>query len=140
MRRVPSLKRWPRPRRKRPRRRAGESARARAAAWEGRTLTYHGGARAWSLSEAGRRAVLRESAVAPSPSVVRAVALHDRWGYDHHNAMDVGLSPDSAEGRALMEYLHAAGIPFMAFRFAIPGTATGPHIHVGRPSHRVAPR
>ena len=66
--------------------------------------------------------------------------VHDRWGYAHHNAMDVGVSPDSAEGRALMEFLRASGIPFTAFRWAIPGTATGPHIHIGRPSHKITPR
>ena len=25
--------------------------------------------------------------------------LHTRWGWDHHNGMDVGLHPDSSEGR-----------------------------------------
>jgi hypothetical protein len=102
----------------------------------------YGGARAWSLNEAGAvmqfytRSFGRQlpvSSFGQSP-------VHDRWGFDHHNAMDVGVSPDSAEGRALMEYLRTSGIPFTAFRFAIPGTATGPHIHVGRPSHRIAPR
>ena len=102
----------------------------------------YGGARAWSLNEAGAvmqfftRSFGRQlpvSSFGQSP-------VHDRWGYDHHNAMDVGVSPDSAEGRALMEYLRSSGVPFTAFRFAIPGTATGPHIHVGRPSHKVAPR
>ena len=29
-----------------------------------------------------------------------------------------------------------AGIPFLAFRGAVPGKATGPHIHIGFPSHR----
>ena len=45
-------------------------------------------------------------------------------------------NPDGAEGQALMEFLRASGIPFSAFRMAIPGTATGPHIHIGQPSHR----
>jgi hypothetical protein len=67
-------------------------------------------------------------------------ALHDRWGYDHRNAMDVGVNPDSNEGQVLMEYLRANGIPFTAFHFAVPGVATGPHIHIGLPSHRIAPR
>lgn len=102
----------------------------------------YGGARAWSLNEAG--AVMQfymnsfgrqlpVSSFGQSP-------VHDRWGYAHQNAMDVGVSPDSNEGRALMEYLRSSGIPFTAFRFAIPGTATGPHIHIGRPSHKVTPR
>ena len=66
--------------------------------------------------------------------------LHNRWGYDHREAIDVGLHPDSAEGQALMAYLQSAGIPFMAFRRAVPGSATGPHIHIGRPSHRTSAR
>ena len=66
--------------------------------------------------------------------------LHNRWGYDHREAMDVGLHPDSAEGQALMAYLQSAGIPFIAFRSALPGSATGPHIHIGRPSHRISAR
>ena len=102
----------------------------------------YGGARAWTLSEAGgvmqfySRSFGRQlpvSSFGQSP-------VHDRWGYAHHNAMDVGVSPDSAEGRALMEFLRASGIPFTAFRWAIPGTATGPHIHIGRPSHKITPR
>jgi hypothetical protein len=101
-----------------------------------------GGTRAWSINEAGSvmqfytRSFGRQlpvSSFGQSP-------VHDRWGYAHHNAMDVGVSPDSTEGRALMEYLRSSGIPFTAFRFAIPGTATGPHIHVGRPSHKITPR
>lgn len=102
----------------------------------------YGGTRAWTLSEAGSvgqffaRSFGRQlpvSSFGQSP-------VHDRWGYAHHNAMDVGVNPDTAEGRALMDYLRGAGIPFTAFRHAIPGTATGPHIHVGRPSHKITPR
>ena len=63
-------------------------------------------------------------------------AIHDRWRLDHHNAMDIQLHPDDAEGRALLDFLQKNGIPYSAFRSAIPGTATGPHIHIGRPSHR----
>ena len=102
----------------------------------------YGGARVWTLNEAGSvmqffaRSFGRQlpvSSFGQSP-------VHDRWGYAHHNAMDVGVSPDSAEGRALMEFLRSSGIPFTAFRWAIPGTATGPHIHIGRPSSKIAPR
>jgi hypothetical protein len=63
-------------------------------------------------------------------------AIHDRWRLDHRNAMDISLHPDSAEGQALLSFLQQNGIPYLAFRSAIPGTATGPHIHIGRPSHR----
>lgn len=63
--------------------------------------------------------------------------LHTRWGLDHRNGMDVGLHPDSAEGRALIEFLRNESIPFMAFRGPVPGVATGPHIHIGNRSPRV---
>ena len=63
-------------------------------------------------------------------------AIHDRWHLDHHNAMDIQLHPDGVEGQALLNFLQKNGIPYSAFRSAIPGTATGPHIHIGRPSHR----
>ena len=63
-------------------------------------------------------------------------AIHDRWRLDHRNAMDIQLHPDGVEGRALLEFLQKNGIPYLAFRSAIPGTATCPHIHIGRPSHR----
>ena len=63
-------------------------------------------------------------------------AIHNRWRLDHQNSMDISLHPDSAEGQALLNFLQRNGIPYLAFRSAIPGTATGPHIHIGRPSHR----
>lgn len=63
-------------------------------------------------------------------------AIHNRWRLDHHNSMDISLHPDSAEGQALLNFLQRNGIPYLAFRSAIPGTATGPHIHIGRPSPR----
>ena len=67
-------------------------------------------------------------------------ALHTRWGLDHRQGIDVGLHPESDEGRALINFLRAEKIPFLAFRGAIPGVATGPHIHIGRGSHRTSAR
>ena len=66
--------------------------------------------------------------------------IHNRWGLDHRQGMDIGLHPDSLEGLALVEFLRTEKIPFMVFRHAIPGVATGPHIHIGNPSHRYLPR
>lgn len=63
-------------------------------------------------------------------------AIHIRWRLDHRNAMDISLHPDSPEGQGLLNFLQRNGIPYLAFRGAIPGTATGPHIHIGKPSHR----
>lgn len=70
-------------------------------------------------------------------STVGQSATHNRMGWNHSHAVDVGLHPDSAEGRALIEYLQSSGIPFLAFRKAIPGVSTGPHIHIGTPSQRI---
>lgn len=66
-------------------------------------------------------------------------SLHARMGFDHRNGIDVALHPDSAEGRELLVYLRSQGIPFIAFRHAIRGSATGPHIHIGNPSPRNRP-
>ena len=109
-----------------------------------RTTAYirYGGAGAWSLADAAgiKQFFIRTFGRALPIGAFGQSALHDRWGYDHRNAMDVGVNPDSNEGQALIEYLRANGIPFTAFHFAVPGVATGPHIHVGLPSHRIAPR
>jgi hypothetical protein len=61
-------------------------------------------------------------------------AIHDRLQFDHRNAMDVALHPDSQEGRSLIFHLRQSRIPFIAFRNAVPGSSTGAHIHIGRPS------
>lgn len=66
--------------------------------------------------------------------------LHDRMGFDHRNALDVAVHPDSPEGRAFMDYLRAEGIPFIAAWGAIPGSTSGAHIHVGQPSPRITVR
>ena len=101
----------------------------------------YGGARAWSLSDAAdiKQFFARRFSRALPIGAFGQSALHNRWGYDHRNAMDIGVNPGSNEGQALMQYLRANGIPFLAFYVAVPGVATGPHIHVGLPSHRIAP-
>lgn len=62
--------------------------------------------------------------------------VHDRLRFDHRNAVDVALHPDSPGGRVLLNKLQVMGVPFIAFRHAVPGIATGAHIHVGKPSKR----
>jgi hypothetical protein len=96
------------------------------------------GASGWVISEAWKvQRFFSDSFNKPLPiAVFGQGAIHERWRLDHRNAMDISLHPDSVEGRALMGFLQKNGIPFSAFRSAIPGTATGPHIHIGRPSHR----
>jgi hypothetical protein len=69
-------------------------------------------------------------------SAVGQTNVHDRLGLDHRAAVDVAVHPDSAEGRWLLQHLRQAGIPFIGVRSAIPGSATGAHVHVGGPSTR----
>jgi hypothetical protein len=96
------------------------------------------GATAWSLIDAAKvegfftRAFGRALPI----SAFGQTATHDRLRFDHRNAMDVALHPDSKEGQSLLSYLRKAGIPFIAFRSAVPGAATGAHIHIGKPSPR----
>jgi hypothetical protein len=96
----------------------------------------------WKLSDAGKvEEFFVEKFKKPLPlSAFGQSDLHTRWGWDHRNGMDVGLHPDSAEGRALIEFLRNESIPFLAFRGAVPGVATGPHIHIGNRSPRISSR
>jgi hypothetical protein len=96
------------------------------------------GAGPWSISLAGTvDTFFRQKFGRALPiAVLGQGSIHNRWRLDHRNAMDLSLNPNGAEGQAVMDFLRSRGIPFSAFRQAIPGTATGPHIHVGLPSHR----
>jgi len=100
-------------------------------------IRFNGGG-AWSLAQAGKiESFFQEKFKRPLPiAVFGQGAIHNQWRLDHHNAMDVSVYPDTIEGQALMDFLRSNGIPFSAFRMAIPGVATGPHIHIGLPSHR----
>jgi hypothetical protein len=102
------------------------------------SFTRFTGAGGWSIGDAGRiQRFFSDTFNKQLPiAVFGQGVIHDRWRLDHHNAMDIQLHPDGVEGRALLNFLQKNGIPYSAFRSAIPGTATGPHIHIGRPSHR----
>jgi hypothetical protein len=102
------------------------------------SFTRFTGAPGWGISEAWKvQRFFSDTFKKQLPiAVFGQGAIHDRWRLDHRNAMDISLHPDSVEGQALLSFLQKNGIPYPAFRGAIPGTATGPHIHIGRPSHR----
>ena len=75
----------------------------------------------------------------PADLELRAIKVDpiaERIGQRLALALRESLNPDGAEGVALINFLQSNGIPFSAFRTAIPGVATGPHIHIGMPSHR----
>jgi hypothetical protein len=68
----------------------------------------------------------------PMPvSAMGETAVHRSMGFDHRGRVDVAIHPDQPEGRWLLEYLVDKHIPYFAFRQAVPGRATGAHIHLG---------
>jgi hypothetical protein len=99
-------------------------------------LTRFNGAFKWSIREAPRVEKFFSQTFGRSLPITALgqSTTHNRLGFDHRDSIDVGIHPDSNEGRTLIEYLRKAGIPFLAFRQAVPGAATGPHIHIGRAS------
>jgi hypothetical protein len=62
--------------------------------------------------------------------------VHRSMGFDHTGRFDVALNPSDAEGMWVRRYLTGKGVPFLAFRGAVRGQATGAHIHIGKPSTR----
>lgn len=70
-------------------------------------------------------------------SALGQTALHQAMGLDHRGRVDVAINPDSAEGAWLRRLLERLRIPYLAFRSAILGAATGPHIHIGMGSTRL---
>ena len=104
-----------------------------------RSLIRFLGARQWSLNMAPLvQRFFTERFGRPLPvSAFGQTPAHDRLGFNHRNALDVALHPDTAEGQALMTWLRAQGVSFLAFRDAVAGEATGAHVHVGEPSPRL---
>jgi hypothetical protein len=104
------------------------------------TVLRYNGAANWSIAHlAGIQSFFSSTFGRALPtSTVGQSATHNRLGWDHRNSVDVGLHPDSAEGKMLISFLQTQGIPFLAFREAIPGISTGAHIHIGRPSQRIS--
>ena len=61
-------------------------------------------------------------------------AVHRAMGFDHRGRFDVAVSPSQPEGVWARRYLTEKHVTFYAFRGAVPGRATGAHIHIGPPS------
>ena len=66
-------------------------------------------------------------------------AVHRAMGFDHRGRVDIGVSPDSDEGRWMRRFLATNKIPYIAFRRSIVGQATAAHIHIGTPSPKFTP-
>jgi hypothetical protein len=107
---------------------------------ESKTLIRFNGGAKWSLADSAKieKFFFGRFARALPVSAMGQTSAHDRMRFDHHDAMDVAVHPDSDEGRALMAFLRQSGIPFMAFRGKMAGSATGAHVHIGKPSFRIA--
>jgi hypothetical protein len=74
----------------------------------------------------------------PMPvSAMGETAVHRALGFDHRGRVDVAIYPDTPEGVWLRDYLTSHHIPYFAFRHAVPGKATGAHIHIGPMSTRL---
>lgn len=71
-------------------------------------------------------------------SAMGETAVHRALGFDHTGRVDVAVHPDQPEGVWLRGFLEQNQIPYFAFRQAVPGQATGAHIHLGPPSTRLA--
>jgi len=104
----------------------------------GALIRYVGASR-WALSDFGKvDAFFRLKFSKPLPvSAIGQTDTHNRLGFDHREALDVAVHPDSDEGQALINYLRNQGISFIAIRYPIPGSATGAHIHIGPASKRL---
>ena len=67
-------------------------------------------------------------------------AVHRAMGFDHKGRFDVALSPSQPQGVWARHYLTEKHVTFFAFRSAVPGKATGAHIHIGPASTRRVPK
>lgn len=103
-------------------------------------IRYVGSSR-WAMSDFSKiDAFFRLKFAHPLPvSAMGQTETHNRLGFDHREAIDVAVHPDSAEGQSLIAYLQGQGISFIAIRSPIPGSATGAHIHIGPGSKRILP-
>jgi hypothetical protein len=70
-------------------------------------------------------------------SALGQTLVHQSMGLDHRNRVDVALSPDQPEGIWLRQLLERLQTPYLAFRSAVVGAATAPHIHIGTGSTRL---
>jgi hypothetical protein len=70
-------------------------------------------------------------------SAMGETAVHRALGFDHRGRVDVAVHPDQPEGKWLLQYLVDHHIPYYAFKHAVPGKATGAHIHLGPGSTRL---
>jgi hypothetical protein len=108
--------------------------------WAGKVYTKYDGRGIFTPSDL-QKVELAFTARFARPLPISAegeTALHRSLGFDHRGRVDVAVSPDQPEGVWLMHFLETNKIPYFAFRMAVPGKATGAHIHMGPQSTRLA--
>jgi hypothetical protein len=100
----------------------------------------HDGDGAFSMSRFGQVESAYERRFGkPLPvSAMGETEVHRALGFDHRGRVDVALNPDQPEGVWLRTYLDENRIPYFTFRRAVPGKATGAHIHLGPVSSPLA--
>ena len=107
--------------------------------WAGKVYTKYDGSGVFTPADLQKVSVAFEAKFfRPLPiSADGETATHRAMGFDHRGRVDVALSPDMPEGVWLMKFLETNRIPYFAFRMAVPGKATGAHIHLGPQSTRL---
>jgi hypothetical protein len=102
-------------------------------------MEHFAGDGVFTLAELKRiEAAYRKKFDRPLPiSANGETAVHRALGFDHRGRVDVAVNPDQPEGVWLRKYLSRNDIPYYAFRTAVPGKATGAHIHIGPGSTRL---
>jgi hypothetical protein len=107
--------------------------------WAGKVYTKYDGNGIFTPADLRKVSVAFESKFfKPLPiSADGETATHRAMGFDHRGRVDVAVNPDMPEGMWLMKFLQTNRIPYFAFRMAVPGKATGAHIHLGPQSTRL---
>ena len=107
--------------------------------WAGKVYTKYDGSGIFTTADLKKISLAFVSKFSrPLPiSAEGETATHRALGFDHRGRVDVAVSPDQPEGIWLMKYLQTNRIPYFAFRMAVPGMATGAHIHMGPGSTRL---
>jgi hypothetical protein len=100
------------------------------------------GTAAFTESDLGEmERAFREHFNKPLPVSARGDSpVHRAMGLDHRGRFDLAISPSQPEGLWARRYLTEKHVPFFAFRSAVPGKATGAHIHIGPASTRLPAR
>jgi hypothetical protein len=107
--------------------------------WAGKVYTHYDGSGRFTPTDLQRVSMAYSTRFGHQMPISAdgETAVHRSLGFDHRGRVDVAVSPDQPEGQWLMHFLETNRIPYFAFRMAVPGKATGAHIHIGPQSTRL---